>query len=131
MRSFPVRRFVPLLLIVTGCSSGLNRPVASVTAVPDAQGVQRVVVKMHSYYFEPNRIVVHAGHPVDLVLKNSAKLIPHNFTIADSALSMSEGAWLGTDHLHFTPEVPGEYEFFCHIDHHAKKGMKGTLVVIQ
>jgi len=66
---------------------------------------------------------------VDLVLKNSAHLIPHNFTIADSALSMSESAWLGTDHIRFTPEVPGEYEFFCHVDHHAKKGMTGTLVV--
>lgn len=129
MRFPPVHRLIPLLLVLAGCSSGVNRPVASVTATPDAKGVQVVVVKMHSYYFEPNRIVVKAGHPVDLVLKNSAKLVPHNFTIADSALSMSEGAWLGTDHIRFTPEVPGEYEFFCHVDHHAKKGMTGTLVV--
>ena len=129
MLSSPIRYLVALLLVVIGCSSGLNRPVQSVTAKPDDKGVQVVVVKMHSYWFEPNRIVVQAGHPVDLVLKNSSHLIPHNFTIADSAISVSEGAWLGSDHIRFTPAVPGEYEFFCHKDHHAKKGMTGTLVV--
>jgi len=121
---------IAVVLLVAGCgSSGLKRPVASVTATPDAKGVQVVVIKMHSYYFEPNRVVVKAGQPVDLVLKNSTKFYPHNFTIADSAISASESAWLGTDHVRFTPEVPGEYEFFCHVDHHAKKGMTGTLVV--
>lgn len=130
VRSFPVAFLTVLVLLTAGCgSSGLNRPVASVTATPDAKGVQVVEVKMHSYYFEPSRIVVKAGQPVDLVLKNKTKFYPHNFTIADSALSMSESAWLGTDHLRFTPTVPGEYEFFCHVDHHAKKGMTGTLVV--
>ena len=130
MDSLRHRSIVPLLLLIAGCSSGLKRPVVSAELEPDAGGVQRVVVRMHSYYFEPNRIVVRAGHPVELVLKNSAKLIPHNFTIADSSLAMSAGAWLGTGHLSFTPRTPGTYEFFCHVDHHAKKGMAGTLVVL-
>jgi plastocyanin len=121
---------VPLLLLVAGCSSGLKRPVVSAELEPDARGVQRVVVNMHSFYFEPSKIVVRAGHPVELILKNRAKFIPHNFTIADSSLAMSEGAWLGTGHLSFTPRTPGTYEFFCHVDHHAKKGMTGTLVVL-
>jgi plastocyanin len=119
-----------LLLLLAGCTSGLKRPVVTAELEPDAGGMQRVVVNMHSFYFEPNRIVVRAGHPVELVLKNRARLIPHNFTIADSSLAMSEGAWLGTGHLRFTPRTPGTYEFFCHVDHHAKKGMTGTLVVL-
>ncbi|MEK7823899.1 MAG: cupredoxin domain-containing protein [Candidatus Eisenbacteria bacterium] len=121
---------VLLLLLLTGCTSGLKRPVVSAELEPDARGVQRVVVNMHSFYFEPNRIVVRAGHPVELILKNRAKLIPHNFTIADSSLAMSEGAWLGTGHLSFTPKTPGSYAFFCLVDHHANKGMTGTLVVL-
>ena len=130
MGSRPLRRLIALLLLISGCgTSGAGRPVSSVTAKPNDKGVQVVEVKMHSYYFDPNRIVVKAGQPVDLVLKNKTKFYPHNFTIADSALSMSESAWLGTDHLRFTPTVPGEYEFFCHVDHHSKKGMTGTLVV--
>jgi plastocyanin len=119
-----------LLLLLAGCTSGLKRPAVTAELEPDAAGMQRVVVNMHSFYFEPNRIVVRAGHPVELVLKNRARLIPHNFTIADSELAMSAGAWLGTGHLSFTPRTPGTYEFFCHVDHHAKKGMTGTLVVL-
>ena len=121
---------MPLLLPLAACTSGLKRPVVSAEARPDARGVQRVVIRMHSFYFEPNRIVVHAGRPVELVLKNSGKLIPHNFTVADSALALSQGAWLRTGHLTFTPQAPGEHEFFCHVDGHAKKGMTGTLVVV-
>ena len=38
---------------------------------------------------------------------------------------MSASKWgFGSVHLRFTPTTPGEYEFFCHVDHHGKKGMK-------
>ena len=128
LRLMTLSFFVGLLCM--GCASGLDRPVSSAVAVTDANGVQQIEVNMHSFYFEPNRIVVHAGKPVDLVLKNRALLVPHNFTIADSAISVSEGKWgPGSGHVRFTPEVPGEYQFFCHVDGHSKKGMKGTLVV--
>lgn len=119
-----------LSLSAAGCSSGLHRPPVSIEVAPDARGVQRVDVDMHSFYFKPNRIVVHAGRPVELVLRNRALLVPHNFTIVDSTMSMSASKWgFGSVHLRFTPTTPGEYEFFCHVDHHGKKGMKGTLVV--
>ena len=122
---------VPLLcLLATGCHSGHGRPVSSVTAVADTSGVQRVEVDMHSYYFEPNRIVVKAGRPVELVLRNRSLIVPHNLTIVDSVMSVSAGKWgPGSGHVRFTPQAPGEYEFFCHKKGHSKKGMKGTLVV--
>ncbi len=130
MTVLPLGRALPLLLLLAGCTSGLKRPVVTAEIHPDARGVQRVVVNLHSFYFEPNRIVVHAGHPVELVLKNRAKFVPHNFTIADPALALSKGAWLRTGHLRFTPAAPDTYVFFCHVDGHAKKGMTGTLVVL-
>ena len=130
MRRLPIRLTLPLVFIVAGCTSGLKRPVASVELSPNDRGIQRVVVNMHSYYFEPNRITVHADHPVELVLENRAKLIPHSFTIAAPSLSVNEGAWLRTGHVRFTPRTPGSYTFFCHVDHHAAKGMTGTLVVV-
>jgi uncharacterized cupredoxin-like copper-binding protein len=98
-------------------------------AEPDANGVQRVVVELHSFYFKPNRIEVHAGHPVELVLENTARFEPHNFTIEQPPLEVSAGAWLGKAHFRFTPTTPGTYKVFCHVDGHAKKGMTGTLVV--
>lgn len=126
------RTILPALLgvLLLGCASGLRRPVTSATAVPDDAGVQRLDVDLHSFYFEPSRIVVHAGRPVELVVRNRSLLVPHNFTIADSALSVSVDKWgPGSSRVRFTPAVPGEYEFYCHVHGHAKKGMKGTLVV--
>ena len=119
------------LVVLAGCSSGIGRPVVSVDATLDEAGVQRVEVDMHSFYFEPNRIVVHAGHPVELKLHNCSHIVPHNFTIAEGGLNMSESKWgWGSDRLRFTPTTPGEYRFFCHKDGHEKKGMVGTLVVL-
>ena len=119
------------LIVAAGCSSGIRRPVTSVDAPSDAHGVQRVEVALHSFWFEPNRIVVHAGHPVELVFKNHSFLVPHNCTIIepDVALNRSLGP-LGSHVERLNPTKPGEYEFFCHVDGHAKKGMKGTLVVV-
>ncbi len=119
-----------LASLLCGCASGLHRPVTSVDAVTDVHGVQRVTVDMHSFYFRPNRIVVHSGRPVELVVRNRSLLVPHNLTIADSSVSVSVNKWgPGSSRVRFTPSVPGEYHFFCHVDGHAKKGMRGTLVV--
>lgn len=117
------------LVFLAGCTSGLRRPVVSAVATPDAQGVQRVTVHLHSFYFEPNRIVVHAGKPVELELHNSGHMIPHSFTIAAPGLTVNQGTWMRAARVRFTPTRPDSYTFFCHVDGHAKKGMTGTLVV--
>ncbi len=131
MRSVPrLLLLAPLLLFVAGCTSGLKKPITTAEIQPDSQGIQRVELNMHSYYFEPSRIVVHTGLPVELVLKNRAKLVPHNVTFVDTSFAKSEGAWLGTGHLKFTPQRQGEFEFYCKVDAHAKKGMTGVLVVV-
>ena len=115
---------------IVGCASGNNRPPVTFEAAADSTGVQRVNVTLHSFYFDPSRIVVRAGHPVELVLHNNSLLVPHNFTIADSALAVARDVGRKDTHVvTFTPEHPGEFEFFCHVGSHAKKGMKGVLVV--
>lgn len=133
MRSSPWLAWIALTLVslAAGCTSGLGRPVTSLEAKLDSQGVQRVEVALHSFYFEPSRIVVHANHPVVLELKNHSWLVPHNFTIIDpdAAVNQSLGPF-GGHTVRFTPTKAGEYEFFCHKGSHAKKGMKGTLVVL-
>jgi plastocyanin len=118
------------LMGLFGCGSSHARPPVTYEASPDTAGVQRVNVTLHSYYFDPSRIVVRAGHPVELVIHNNSMIVPHNFTIADSLLTVDQGVGLKRTHtVKFTPEHPGEYEFFCHVGSHAKKGMKGVLVV--
>ena|SRR5688572_4859173 len=121
-----------VIVLLSGCASGIGRPVHSIEAVPDAAGVERVEVHMHSFYFEPNRIVVHSGRPVELTIKNSAIFVPHNFSINDPALKVDVDKWgLGSAHVRFTAPAPGEYTFFCHVDEHGKKGMTGKLVVVR
>ncbi len=129
------RWMAPLLAVgLVGCSSGLNRPVKEVTAKADTDGVQRVRVVAHTYWFEPNRIVLKSGVPVELTVKNGAFLVPHNFTCnaGEAGLLVSEnlGMFMGSKRVRLTPTQPGEYEFFCHVGSHAKHGMKGKFVVV-
>lgn len=123
-----------IVVALAGCSAGLNRPVQEVTVHPGADGVQHVRVVAHSYWFEPNRIVVRAGVPVELTVKNAAFGVPHNLTCFDhgAAIELNEdlGIFRGQKRARFTPARPGEYEFYCHVGSHAKKGMKGVFVVI-
>ena len=129
MRPIPV--VLAIMLLASGCASGLKRPVTSFEAVTDASGVQRVAVDLHSFYFKPSRIVVHAGRPVELIIRNRSIIVPHNFTIAEASISASVDKWgPGSHRVRFTPTETGEFKFWCHVDHHAKKGMTGVLVVV-
>jgi plastocyanin len=124
-----------LMLLVTGCSSGLDRPVQEATAEMGSDRVQRVSVKTHSFYFEPNRIVVTRGIPVELTVKNGAFFIPHNFSClgedAGFQVDQKVGMFHDSETVRFTPTRAGEYPFRCNIDGHAGKGMLGTLVVVE
>ena len=136
----PARRLALLVLfsfpLLNGCgTSGSKLSVSEMTARTNAEGVQVVEVDVHSFYFKPSRIIVESGKPVELTLHFKSLFVPHNFTCmdGDAGISVSRGAGFlsfhRTKHARFTPAKPGEYEFFCHVDGHAKKGMKGTLVV--
>ncbi len=120
-----------LMLLVSGCASGLGRPVHEVTARVDARGVQHVRLVTHSFYYEPNRIVVKANVPVELTIHNASFMVPHNFTVEglETPTEKDVSMFHGSGTLRFTPTKPGEYRFFCDKDSHMKKGMTGTLVV--
>jgi plastocyanin len=119
-------------IALSACSSGLKHPVHEVTATM-ADGVQHVEVTAHSYWFEPNRIVVKRGTPVEVRVHNASYIMPHGFACIapESGLEtkQSVGLFGRTKTFRFTPDKPGEYPFFCPVSDHAKEGMKGTLVV--
>jgi plastocyanin len=124
------------LLLGTGCgTSGAKIGVREATARPDAEGVQRVDVNVHSFYFDPNRITVKAGKPVDLTLHFKPVFTPHNMTCeapeAGIQIDRSVGiiSFSHTKHVRFTPTKRGEYDFYCGVDSHMRKGMTGTIVV--
>ncbi|MBI4364384.1 MAG: cupredoxin domain-containing protein, partial [Candidatus Latescibacteria bacterium] len=98
-------------------------------------GVQVVDVDVHSFHFKPNRIIVDSGKPVEIVLHFKSLFVPHNLTCVDQEAGISIDKSAGflsfrrTKRARFTPTRAGEYEFSCHVGSHAKKGMKGTIVV--
>lgn len=130
----------PLAMIViamwgalAGCSSGLGRPVHEVTARTAADGVQHVEIVTHSFWFEPNRVVVKSGVPVEIRVHNGSWMIPHGFhcVAPDAGLDALEHVGLigRSKTIRFTPKAPGEYPFYCPVHDHARRGMKGVLVV--
>lgn len=125
---------VALALALSGCSSGIGRPVNELRVLTDPDGVQRVRVVAHTWWFDPNRVVVKANVPVELTLRNSSWIVPHNLTITapetDVMVSLDVGVLRRQDTVRFTATHAGEYEFRCHVDGHARKGMKGRLVVL-
>jgi plastocyanin len=102
-----------------------------------ADGVQRLQITLDSYKFTPAHIVVEAGMPVEITLKNEAVFAPHNFRIdaPDEALNISQDLSPGaTAIVSFTPPHPGMYEFYCDkklpfAASHRDKGMSGLLEV--
>jgi plastocyanin len=122
------------ILLLGGCTSGLDRPVHEVSATIGVDHLQHIKVTAHSFYFEPNRIIVRTGDPVELTIRNGALFVPHDFTCEakDAGIDIDQdvGMFHGTKVVRFTPTRAGEYPFHCDVDHHAKKGMMGTLVVV-
>ena len=125
--------FTLALAANTGCSSGLKKPVHEVTAT-STDSLQHVTIKAHTYWYDPNRVVLKAGKEVELKVKNGSMIVPHNLTCfekdAGIEVSANVGMFWGGKTVRFTPTQPGEYEFFCHVDSHSKHGMKGTFVVV-
>jgi len=127
-----MKRFITILTFaaLAACTKGTDRPPVSQNVGLADDGVQRVNVEMHSYYFEPDRIVVKRDIPVEIVLSNSSKVVPHNFTLNGAGVHVSEDKWgFGHETVRFTPTETGEFKFVCHKGDHAEKGMVGTLVV--
>jgi plastocyanin len=124
------------LALVAGCgTSGTKIGVREATAHVNGEGVQVVDVNVHSFYFDPNRITVEAGTPVELVLHFKPIIAPHNLTCAAPEAGIQIDKSIGiisfdhTKHVRFTPTKAGEYDFYCGVDSHMKKGMVGTFVV--
>lgn len=125
-----------LAVALAGCgTSGSKIGIREATAHTDADGVQRLDVDVHSFYFDPNRITVESGKPVDLSLHFRPFFVPHNMTCEAPEAGIEIDRSIGiisfdrTKHVRFTPTRAGEYAFYCAVGDHGRKGMKGTIVV--
>lgn len=115
-------------------------PLASAQEPPyevpiDGDGVQRVAIVGGSYFFEPARIVVKAGRPLEISLRMERGVVPHRFV-----LEGTDGEPVADVELAETPktvrvELPaGTYDFHCpnrllFFKSHRERGMAGVLEV--
>lgn len=117
---------------------GASKESEPVVVQPSSDGVQRLEVKVDSYSFSPNHIIVSVNKPVEITLKSVSKIVPHNFTLKDTEarLNVDENISPGKEvKVSFTPTKTGVYQFYCDkksiFANHRKKGMEGTLEVRQ
>ena len=116
---FSLLFFGLLLLVVFLPKEGFSETSSSVTLTPDDDGMQRVIIKMESYSFSPNEIIIQAGKPV-----NPAMGLHYEIDI-------SAGDTVNFQLLFTTP---GTYTFYCDkqllfFPSHREEGMEGHLVV--
>lgn len=104
----------------------------------DADGVQRVEITGGEYYFDPNHIIVKKDVPVEFIIKKVPGLSPHNIIIESPEAGMDIRESMSTDPkvIRFIPTKTGTYAFFCDkrflfFPDHRKKGMEGTLEVVE
>ncbi|MGH8568036.1 MAG: cupredoxin domain-containing protein [Gammaproteobacteria bacterium] len=104
---------------------------------PDARGVQSVEVSLDNYSYTPDHLIVKAGLPVIITLRNTAFLVPHNLVLTDPQAGFQlrqEVAAGESARVVFTPEKRGVFTFYCDkkllfLPSHREQGMEGRLEV--
>jgi len=104
--------------------------------VAETNGVQRVELTAGSYFFKPEHIIVKAGVPVELAIRNESRLVPHNFVMKspEAGMEFSEKLSDSLTIVRFTPALPGKYTFYCDkkllfFKSHRDRGMEGVIEV--
>jgi plastocyanin len=119
-------------ILLPSCSNSqasVNRRPQGATATASVVGdVQRVTVTTgDTYRFDPATIVVHPGE-VTVVLVNSGKGAPHNWTLVGTSAATALASAGATRTVSFMTPSPGTYQVVCTI--HKKQGQTGKLVVL-
>jgi uncharacterized cupredoxin-like copper-binding protein len=117
-------------LLVTAACAALPPESGPVTATVGSDGIQRVEIQVaNEMRFAPSSIVISAGKPIELTLRNIAQQ-RHDFTLTEGVtnpVSVTVGGGQSASTT-FTVANPGTYHFICAQQGHADDGMRGTIV---
>lgn len=101
-------------------------------------GVQTVSIVGGSYFFKPKHIIVKVNVPVHLLVQKESGMVPHNIVIKapNAGMNIDEGMTTEVKTIKFTPTKIGKYKIYCSkkllfFASHEKKGMEGTLEVVE
>ena len=127
--------FILIVGVVLTTACGATVATAGPGATPatpapaSAAGAQQIAVTVGSaMQFAPSSLVVRAGQPVKLTLRNGGG-IPHDVTLAEGASRPVKIEAQGgqTARGTFTIDSPGTFAFVCSVPGHAAAGMRGTI----
>lgn len=107
-------------------------------AAVDADGVQRVEMVGGEYFYDPNYIVVKVNTPVELKIKKTEGVVPHNLIARSPEAGIDFKLDLKKDHrtVKFTPTRIGKYPIYCDksflfFKTHRERGMEGMIEVVE
>ena len=134
------RRWIALIGVLVWVICGTTSSIAEsqpVVVPLSADGIQRIEISMESYAFQPSHLVVKANIPVEITLKNIARLTPHDFVLSapEAGLDIKQEVSAGeAATVRFTPKSVGAFKFLCSkrllfFKSHADRGMAGILEV--
>ena len=100
-----------------------NTPVS-----PTAQStVKEFTVIGKNYSFSPTKIIVKKGDMVKITFKDDDGF--HDLKIDGYNVTTQRVNTGGESSVQFVADKAGSFEYYCSVDSHREKGMKGTLVV--
>lgn len=125
----PSALLVAVALSAAACGGGASPTEHSadhdLVSTPTVPGARKVAITAAGFRFQPDMLRVRAGENVTILLASEDSV--HDFTVDGIAhVSAKEGeAWEGGLRI----DAPGRYAFYCSVQGHRARGMKGTVVV--
>ena len=108
------------------------------TATVDKDGIQHVRIIGGGYFFNPNRITVKKGIPVELSVSKEQGMVPHSIVAnaPEAEIVFDEPLNGNPKTITFTATATGEYVFYCKnklpfFPSHREKGMQGIIEVVE
>ena len=94
---------------------------------PPVEGAEEITITMVDLAFEPDRLALAAGEPVNLRVVNEGALF-HDLTLDEPALHVNVDPG-DTEITGLVIDEPGTYEATCTVEGHADAGMVLTIEV--
>jgi plastocyanin len=127
------------MLLVAGSVFADEKPAGKrFVATIDTDGYQRVEMTGSEYYFDPSVVVVKVNVPVELAIRKTGGMTPHNLVMKAPEASLDFAVALSNEpkKVSFMATKTGTYPFECterflFFKSHKDRGMHGVLEVVE
>ena len=127
------------LLLVAGTALAEDKPTEKrFVASIDKDGYQRVEMTAGEYYFDPSVVVVKVNVPVELTIKKTGGITPHDLVLKAPQADLDVKVSLSSEpkKISFMAAKTGSYPFECSerflfFKSHKDRGMHGVLEVVE